>query len=126
LVVRAVLLFVLAIVSVLFSTLTLEQVLIKDALKEESRYFWTEYSKDPNFPAPNTWNLKSYLIKVDEDNGELLNHMGSLQLGFTRLKEQPGYTLLHKSEYENKQLLLIFDGENVRALALFLGIIPLT
>lgn len=142
LVVRGVLLTLLAMISVVFSTLALEHMLIKNALEAEAKYFWNEYNKNPQFPAPNTWNLKSYLIDLQltsqsnsqpasqgrsqKKENELFSHLIELKLGFTRLKDQPGYTLLYKTKQENRQLLLIFDGENVRSLAVFLGIIPLT
>ena len=125
LVVRAVLLLFLAILSVLFSAIILKQVLIKHALEAEAEYFWQQYEKDKDFPSPNTWNLKSYLIDTNKENSGMFKHLEGLDLGFTRLVEQPGYTLLYKTVKKDLQLLLIFNGENVNSLAFFLGIIPL-
>lgn len=152
-IVRALLLAVLALMSVIFSTLTLEQFLIKSALRSEADYFWENYSSSHDYPAPNTWNLKGYLLNDKPLNEQQLSEIkdlllaesvysfkqafndqgqlnpetlsSSIQNGFTRLTEQPGYTLLYKTEKERKSLLLVFDGENVRSLAIFLGLIPL-
>ena len=155
-IVRAVLLAVLALLSVMFSTLTLEQFLIKSALRSEASYFWERYAVNNKTPAPNTWNLKGFLLVSDSNQGtsivpktpgksaeeedalrslftakELANmeksqpFLTSIMTGFTHLKSQPGYSLLYKTERAEKQLLLVFDGGNVRSLAIFLGIIPL-
>ncbi len=150
-IVRAALLAVLALLSVIFSTLMLEQFLIKSALKSEAEYFWKQYSENTDTPAPNTWNLKGFLM-TSKDNADFnikalrqyddikklfspnelidleknpISFLNSIDTGFTRLKKQPGYTLLYKTKHAHKQLLLVFDGENVRSLAIFLGIIPL-
>lgn len=152
-IVRAALLAVLALLSVTFSTLTLEQFLIKSALRSEADYFWQNYSKDVNTVAPNTWNLKGFFLDdrtlsekefkaikgflLDEfPSSDVKNIQGTSQTdsellysmvpsGFTRLKQQPGYTLIYKTDRNDKYLLLLFDGENVRSLAIFLGLIPL-
>lgn len=151
--VRAVFLAVLALLSVVFSTLTLEQFLIKSALRSEADYFWQNYSKDSTISAPNTWNLKGFFLteqalpedEINTIKGFLSSELSEtlidgyddkswletrslfsiIQLGFTRLRNQPGYTLLHKTQHNGKTLLLVFDGENVRSLAIFLGLIPL-
>ncbi len=155
-IVRAVLLAVLALLSVLFSTLTLEQFLIKSALRSEADYFWQKNTNHKNVSAPDTWNLKGFLLVTDKEDVSIvpktpgesaqeeailkglftekeLEHMEqsspsfltSIATGFTRLNSQPGYSLLYKTERNDQQLLLFFDGENVRSLAIFLGIIPL-
>lgn len=149
-IVRAVLLAVIALLSVMFSTLTLEQFLIKNALKSEAEYFWEKYVIDPETPSPNTWNLKGFLMtndnaefnatalqgyddikqlfsmdEITELEKDSISFLRSINTGFTRLEERPGYTLLYKTTHAEKQLLLVFDGENVRSVAIFLGIIPL-
>jgi len=159
--VRAGLLAVLVILSIVFSTLTLEQFLIKSALRSEAEYFWDRFEKNPTINAPNTWNLKGYFVDKDnfaalskdevaeieeyafnafllEENKRKLqqtrlkvNQLSTEQqvalipIGFTRLESQPGYSLLYKTENHSQTLLLVFDGENVRSLAIFLGLIPL-
>lgn len=116
----------LAIFAVLFSTLTLEQFLIKNALQQEAHYYWRKYEDNKQVPPPDTWNLKSYLVDADSGQDQLPQPLQNTPAGFTRLKDMPGFTLMYKTEQDGKQLLLLFDGENVRELALFLGIIPLT
>ena len=152
-IVRAVLLAFLAVLSVVFSTLTLEQFMIKSALQSESDYFWENYSQDSTIRAPNTWNLKGFFLADQVLPKQEINTLKSflmlesaeifspghdhqslhdarsvfaaIQTGFTHLKHQPGYTLLHKTTQDGQSLILVFDGENVRSLAIFLGLIPL-
>ena len=152
-IVRAVLLAFLVVLSVVFSTLTLEQFLIKSALQSEAGYFWENYSQDSTTTAPNTWNLKGFFFdgqdlpdqQIDTlknflllESSEIFNAghgyeslrdtdstFAAIQTGFTRLRYQPGYTLLHKTTQGDQSLILVFDGENVRSLAIFLGLIPL-
>ena len=128
---RVVALAALALLTVLATTLMLEHFMIKSALEQEAEYFWERYELDSSAQPPDTWNLKSLLI---DNSGSSFGSKGSViageyreaQSGFTQLKSQPGYNLLYKTERYDKQLLLLFNGENVRELAFFLGVIPLT
>ena len=123
--VRALILTAIAILSVLFSTLTLEQYLIKDALRSEADYFWQRYNENSLISEPDTWNLKSYLVPITDLSTLPENYQG-VELGFTRLDSQPGFNLLYITEQKGKRLLLIFNADNVRSLAIYLGVIPLT
>ena len=128
---RVFMLAILALITVVATTIVLEQVMIKSALKNEAEYFWKRYEVSSSAEPPDTWNLKSLLI---DEQGIGLGSKGSIivaeyhdvPLGFTQLTNKPGYNLLYKSQRHSKQLLLLFDGENVRELAFFLGVIPLT
>jgi len=128
---RVLMLAVLALLTVLATTIVLEQFMIKSALEQEAEYFWNRYESDLSVEPPDTWNLKSLLI---DEKGHSFGSKGSIiaeeyrdiQSGFTQLENQPGYNLLYKTERHDKQLLLLFNGENVRELAFFLGVIPLT
>jgi len=124
-VVRALVLAVIAIFAVLFSTYTLENFLIKDALRSEAEYFWEKYEQNPTTAEPDTWNLKSYLVPANDLSSLPENYQG-IELGFTRLDSKPGFNLLYKTERNDKRLLLIFNADNVRSLAIYLGVIPLT
>ncbi len=123
-IVRALLLAGMALLAVLFSTLILEQFLIKNALRQEASYFWENHQKNPQLSPPDTWNLKSFLL-LNGSSGTAPDDLMNQPLGFTHLKDHPGYTLLYKTEQGDKQLLLLFDGDNVRSLAFFLGVIPM-
>jgi len=123
--IRALILAVIAVFAVLFSTFTLEHILIKDALRSEAEYFWEKYEQDPLTNEPDTWNLKSYLVPADDLSSLPASYQG-VELGFTRLDSSPGFNLLYKTERNGKRLLLIFNADNVRSLAIYLGIIPLT
>ena len=122
---------ILAVMTVFASAVVLEQFLIKSALEQEAQYYWDRYQKNPQAAPPDTWNLMSLLIDQEgyvsgSKSSIKADEFRDLSLGFTHIKNRPGYTLLYKSEHDGKQLLLLFNGENVRELAFFLGIIPLT
>ena len=51
---QALLISIAALLSVFFAKIVLEEVLIKQAIKEEAEYFWQNYSEDDTFPLPNT------------------------------------------------------------------------
>ena len=58
---QALLISVAALLSVFFAKIVLEEVLIKQAIKEEAEYFWRNYEQDNAFPLPDTLNLTGYL-----------------------------------------------------------------
>jgi len=124
-VLRALILVVIAFFAVLFSSLTIEYILIKDALRSEAEYFWDKYERNPETNEPDTWNLKSYLVPAN-DLSSLPESYQGVSLGFTRLNNTPGINLLYKTERNGKRLLLIFNADNIRGLAIYLGVIPLT
>jgi signal transduction histidine kinase len=121
---RAVFLTILAVLSVMFTTFIMEDVLIKSALRSEADYFWEKKTVDAEYPAPDTWNLKSYFSAIDELDA-LPEYFRDLPLGFTQIDDEPGYTLVYKTVQNRQQLLLLFNGENVHALVIILGIVPL-
>ncbi len=130
LMVRVVLLAMLALLTVLVSAIVLEQFLIKSALTKEADYFWNRYQVNDSATPPDTWNLKSLLIDGERQYGSIgdidTSKFSDTEFGFVHELDQPGYALLYKTERDGKQLFLEFNGENVRKLAFFLGIVPLT
>jgi len=96
--------------------------LIKDALRSEAEYFWDKYERNPETNEPDTWNLKSYLVPAN-DLSSLPESYQGVSLGFNNT---PGINLLYKTERNGKRLLLIFNADNIRGLAIYLGVIPIT
>lgn len=128
---RVFLLSLLALLTVLGTTVVLEQIMIKSALESEAEYFWGRYESDSTVQPPDTWNLSSLLIdekgvRTGSTGGVIAVQYDDSPLGFTRIANVRGYNLIYKTERHNKQLVLLFNGENVRELAFFLGVIPLT
>lgn len=122
---QATLIAIVAILSIGFTSVILEQFLVREALKRETQHFWDHYEKDPNFPVPNTDNLKGYLTTALSDEGvpESIQGYG---LGFQKIDGQVAHSVLYNSERNGLCLHLLFDGKSVLRLALFFGVFPLT
>ena len=69
-----------AVFGVYLTTVMLEEVLIKQALRQEAAHFWDLRAKDPQFHLPNTANLTGYLLNGDTHN--LNAQLRELPLGF--------------------------------------------
>ena len=116
---------VVAVLSIGFTSVIIEQFLVHEALTRETDHFWLNYDKDPTFPAPNTDNLKGYLTLSSSEEG-LPKSLRGYGLGFQKIDGQTAHSVLYNSERGDKQLHLLFDGRSVLRLALFFGIFPLT
>ena len=122
---QASLIAVVAVLAITFSSIILEQFLVREALNREAIHLWKGYAKDSEFQVPNTDNLKGYLLDADDSVGlpELLQGYG---LGYHKIHGQIEHTLLFVSQQGEKRLHLLFDGESVMRLAIFFGVLPLT
>ncbi len=120
---QAVIIGVVAVLSVWAAAFVLEEVLIKEALRDEAVYFWEKRDTDPAFPLPDTRNLTGYL---ENDPGapvpEAYRGFGA---GFHELGAGSGFSLVHVSGEPGGRLYLLFDGENVGHLAFVFGLVPL-
>jgi len=110
-----------ALLSIFFAKMVLEEILIKEAVKQEADYFWQQYGKDKNFPLPNTQNLTGYF-----NTGflpESTKNETSLTAGFHE-DDMHNY-VLYITEQDKKKLYLVFDRGQVDALAAYYGLFPL-
>ena len=122
---QASLIAVVAFLSICFTSVIVEQFLVREALKRETEHFWTNYQKDANFTVPNTDNLKGYLTIASSEEG-LPDSLKGHGLGFQKIDGQTAHSVLYNSERNGQRLHLLFDGKSVLRLALFFGIFPLT
>ncbi|MDH3639331.1 MAG: HAMP domain-containing histidine kinase, partial [Gammaproteobacteria bacterium] len=107
------------------SAYVLEEVLVKQALRDEASYFWGQHARDSRFPAPNTVNLAGYLSTA----GGVPNEFRKFAPGFHELRiDSPDadYSVMHVSEHGGQRLYLVFDGARVNELAFYFGLVPLT
>lgn len=121
--IQAALISVVAILSVWAAAFVLEEVLIKEALRDEAGYFWQKRRADPSFPLPDTRNLTGYL--ENDPANPVPDAYRSFGPGFHELGAGSGFSLVHVSGEEGSRLYLLFDGENVGQLAFFFGLVPL-
>jgi signal transduction histidine kinase len=122
---QACLIGLVAVLSIGFASVVIEQFLVKEALTGEAKHFWGCYEKDGTFQPPNTLNLKGYMTDVDSNAGiptELQGH----GLGFQKMHGQTAHSLMYTTERNGKRLYLLFDGKSVLRLALYFGVFPLT
>lgn len=122
---QACLIAAVAILSICFTSVVLEQFLVREALMRETQHFWSNYEADNSFSVPNTDNLKGYLTPIEFEDG-LPEELKGYPLGFQKIDGQTAHSLLYNSERNGLALHLLFDGQSVLRLALLFGIFPLT
>jgi len=107
---QACLIAVVAILSICFTSVVLEQFLVREALKRETQHFWKNYELDNSFPVPNTDNLKGYLTSMNSEEG-LPEELKGYPLGFQKIDGQTAHSLLYNSQRDDLALHLLFDGD---------------
>ena len=113
-----------AVIGVYAAATTIEEVLIRRALEEEAAHFWSRFAALPRFPAPDTRNLTGYLARGADRSG-VPAALAALGPGLHDLDSAAEFSVVHVTERDGHTLFLVFDGERVRALALWFGLVPL-
>ncbi len=113
-----------AALGVYFAALVLEEVLIKQALREEAAYYWGEADADAGFGLPDTRNLTGYRVAVTE-RSRLPAYIRDLEPGFHELTDVADFNTVYIEERDGERLYLVFDGERVNQLAFYFGLVPL-
>jgi signal transduction histidine kinase len=123
-IIQALLISIAALAGIFAARFVIGDILIKRALVDEATHFWTEFEKDAGFGRPNTHNLSGYLLP--NDKSILPEYLNDLAPGFHELGERESdFFVIHVSTAAEKQLLLVFNGQQVSELALFFGMLPL-
>ena len=122
---QACLIGLVAVLGIGFASVVIEQFLVREALNREAAHFWENYRSNPDFPEPNTDNLKGYLTMADSNSGLPVELQG-YGLGYHKMHGQTAHSLLYTTEENGKRLHLLFDGKSVLRLAIFFGVFPLT
>ena len=113
-----------ALVSVWAAAFTIEEVLVKQALAEEAGYFWDARARDAGFPVPDTRNLTGFFARAG-DEAALPSDLRGLTPGYHRLSSDVDVTVAFIEERGGDRLALVFDGEQVRELSVYFGLVPL-
>ncbi len=121
---QAILIGVAAVLGVWAAAFAIEEVLIKQALREEAQYFWAKREADPAFPLPDTLNLTGFLI-VPGNAGTAPAALAGLGPGFHDLPAESDFSVAYVTARDDRRLLLVFDGRKVSELALYFGLVPL-
>jgi len=102
-----------------------ERVLVRQALVGEADHFWKRYRQNPDFPKPDTLNLKGYLA-VGNNAVEIPKPLQQLQPGYFRTDFNGRKPIVYIEDQGNARLYLVFDEEQVAALAFYFGVVPLS
>ena len=109
--------------SVFFAKIVLEEVLIKQAIKQEADYFRQNYSKDASFPLPDTLNLTGYL-NIEDLPAVILERLPE-HTGFHEYEDDTNRFVVYLSDINNRGLYLVYNRGQVDSLAAYYGIFPL-
>lgn len=106
------------------AAITIEGLLVERALHGEADHFWRGRALDPTLPAPDTLNLTGYLAPGGDESGypPALRGLGP---GYHRLSSTSDLTVAYVDERDGDRLALVFDGEQVRELSVYFGLLPL-
>jgi signal transduction histidine kinase len=96
----------------------LEDVLIRQALRDEAQFFWDRRAADPAHPLPATLNLTGYLEDAPPE-------LAPLQSGFHEMNDSARPTVVYVSEHLGRRLTLVFDRGGVAKLVALFGLLPL-
>ena len=122
---HASLISVLAILGVFAAGFVLKNIMIKQALLDETAYFWQRYAQNSQAAPPDTRNLSSYLVAAGSDIAQLPIELRGLDAGFHNLAPHADNALVNISEMNGLRLYLVFDGQRVSELATYFGLVPL-
>jgi signal transduction histidine kinase len=109
--------------SVFFAKIVLEEVLIKQAIKQEADYFRQNYSNDASFPLPDTLNLTGYLSI--EDLPAVIHKRLPEHTGFHEYEDDTNRFVVYLSDIDDRRLYLVYNRGQVDSLAAYYGIFPL-
>lgn len=120
---QAALISIAAILSVYFAKIMINEVLIKNAIKQEADFFWSKYQNNPQFPLPSTLNLTGFF----DPKLLPLTHRNPLPdtPGFTEYHYPEKNYVLFISKNRGKTLYLLYNRGQVDHLVLLYGLIPL-
>jgi len=107
-----------AIVGVMLAKFMLEDVLIRQALRDEATHYWGKRAENPDFGLPDTRNLIGYIENVPPE-------LQILEPGFHNLQKTTSQGLVLVTERNGERLVLVFDGRRVDELAFWFGLVPL-
>ena len=103
----------------------LKDVLIKRALVDEAGHFWKRFAMDPAASLPDTYNMRGYLLQPRHDPTELPDYLQPLPPGYHSLAQAHGGWLVLVDVQPEGRLVLVFDQDQVNALAFYFGAVPL-
>jgi signal transduction histidine kinase len=125
--------FILQVAAISFATLlgvygasaVLKDILIQRALTSEADHYWKRLQRDPHAALPDTYNMLGYLVPEGGDDTTLPAHLRELAPGYHSLPKLEGGALVYVSDGPPGRLWLVFEQQQVDALAFYFGAVPL-
>lgn len=114
-----------AVLGVYAASIILKHVLIRQALEQEAQHYWHILKDNKNASAPDTYNMKGYLLLDGHSKTALPENMQELGLGFHSLPQAKGGALVLVEKQGDRHLFLQFKQEQVDTLAFWFGMVPL-
>jgi signal transduction histidine kinase len=105
------------------NTLIVDMVL-REGLRTEARYFWERWQADPAASLPDTSNMRSYLAPANDLRG-VPESLRALPADEAVRNVDGGTRLVHVSEREGERLYLVWAKAQLYNLAFYFGIVPL-
>jgi signal transduction histidine kinase len=119
--------------SVYGAWIVLRDVLIQNALVQESAHYWERLDRDPGAQVPDTYNMHGYLQLGDDASGVPESLRGFEPRSYHAVPVGGSSALVYVSEPDpvrhpklRGRLYLVFEQEQVDRLALWFGFVPLT
>ena len=131
---QAAVISIVAVLSVFAAGFTLQEIMIKQALRQEAEHFWARYEDNPKFALPATQNLTGYLRALDASDSDTAteqpkpfpDYLSALNPGFHSLHSAlSGNVEIYVSDRAQQRLYLVFNNEQVSELATYFGLVPL-
>ncbi|MEM7405000.1 MAG: HAMP domain-containing sensor histidine kinase [Pseudomonadota bacterium] len=113
-----------AFVGIWAAALTIENLLIEQALEDEATYYWSLLEKAPDMAAPDTRNLTGYLARGG-NYAAIPPPLRDLGNGVHSMESDSDLTVVHVSQRGADRLVLVFEGQQVRELSVLFGLAPL-
>ena len=101
-----------------------ENVLIKQALQGEAKFFWEHRAKNPDFPLPKTMNLTGYMV-INDDFSAVPAPLKTMEEAYQRVELNHKMPIAYVTQKGNQKLFLVFEEAQVSKLAFYFGITPL-
>ena len=101
-----------------------ENVLIKQALQGEAKFFWEHRANNPDFPLPKTMNLTGYMV-INDDYSAVPGPLATMQEAYQRVELNHKMPIAYVTQKDNQKLFLVFEEAQVSKLAFYFGITPL-
>jgi signal transduction histidine kinase len=113
-----------ALLGVFATAHVLENQLMREALRAEADFFWARLEADPAIAPPHTKNLHAFLLPPDTEP-DLPRWLRKLQPGYHALPAEANHAVGLVTRRGERTLVLVFDMEEVRDIAIYFGLFPL-